>query len=85
MVFESLGSNLLALIKEYNYRGIPIPIVRHITRHVRTIFFCLIVCLFSVSMVVVCCSLFYIRFFGCCVLNMYVFVFVCLSVGCGSA
>jgi hypothetical protein len=27
-----LGENLLSLIKHYDYRGIPIPIVRNITR-----------------------------------------------------
>lgn len=32
MIFETLGDNLLALIKRYNYRGIPIPIVRELTR-----------------------------------------------------
>lgn len=32
MVFEVLGSNLLTLVKKYDYRGIPIPIVREITR-----------------------------------------------------
>lgn len=30
MVFEVLGDNLLALIKYYNYRGIPIPFVRRL-------------------------------------------------------
>jgi hypothetical protein len=34
MVFEVLGDNLLALIKEFDYRGIPIPIVRNLTRQV---------------------------------------------------
>ena len=34
MVFELLGSNLLDLIKLYHYRGIPIPIVKYITRQV---------------------------------------------------
>ena len=32
MGFEVLGKNLLNLIKKYNYRGIPIPLVREITR-----------------------------------------------------
>ena len=32
MVFEVLGENLLSLIKKYNYRGIPISIVKNITR-----------------------------------------------------
>lgn len=34
MVFEVLGDNLLALIKHYNYRGIPIPFVRKLARQV---------------------------------------------------
>ncbi|RYG50585.1 hypothetical protein EON66_11685, partial [archaeon] len=34
MVFETLGDNLLALIKAYKYRGIPIAIVRKIARQV---------------------------------------------------
>lgn len=34
MVFEVLGDNLLSLIKHYNYRGIPIPFVRKLTRQV---------------------------------------------------
>ena len=34
MVFEQLGSNLLDLIKLYNYRGIPIPIVKYITKQI---------------------------------------------------
>jgi len=34
MVFEPMGPNLLALIKDYNYRGIPMDIVREITRQV---------------------------------------------------
>jgi len=33
MVFDVLGDNLLALIKHYDYKGIPIPIVRNLTRH----------------------------------------------------
>ena len=32
MAFEVLGRNLLSLVKKYDYRGIPIPIVREITR-----------------------------------------------------
>lgn len=32
MVFEVLGDNLLALIKKYDYKGIPIPIVRNLAR-----------------------------------------------------
>ena len=32
MAFEVLGKNLLSLIKKYDYRGIPIPIVREICR-----------------------------------------------------
>lgn len=31
MVFEVLGHNLLKLIKEYDYRGIPIEVVKKIT------------------------------------------------------
>jgi len=34
MVFEPMGPNLLALIKHYNYRGIPMDLVRCITRQV---------------------------------------------------
>lgn len=34
MVFEVLGDNLLTLIKHYNYRGIPIPFIRKLTREV---------------------------------------------------
>lgn len=34
MVFEVLGDNLLSLIREYSHRGIPIPVVRHLTRQV---------------------------------------------------
>lgn len=36
MVFERLGDNLLTLIKHYNYRGVPLPIVRAVTRQVLT-------------------------------------------------
>lgn len=32
MAFEVLGKNLLALIKRYDYRGIPLNMVREITR-----------------------------------------------------
>ena len=32
MAFEVLGKNLLSLIKKYDYRGIPMPVVRNITR-----------------------------------------------------
>lgn len=32
MVFEVLGDNLLALIKAYNYKGIPLRVVRSLTR-----------------------------------------------------
>lgn len=32
MAFEVLGKNLLSLIKKYDYKGIPIKIVREITR-----------------------------------------------------
>eukprot|EP00347_Sterkiella_histriomuscorum_P011240 403373209 len=32
MAFEVLGRNLLSLVKKYDYHGIPIPIVREITR-----------------------------------------------------
>jgi hypothetical protein len=30
MVFEMLGCNLLSVIKRYDYRGIPLPIVRRL-------------------------------------------------------
>lgn len=32
MLFEVLGDNLLALIKRYNYKGIPIPVVQGLTQ-----------------------------------------------------
>jgi serine/threonine-protein kinase SRPK3 len=32
MVFEVLGDNLLALIKRYDYKGIPLPIVQNMAR-----------------------------------------------------
>lgn len=31
---QVLGDNLLALIKVYNYRGVPLPLVKHITKQV---------------------------------------------------
>jgi serine/threonine protein kinase len=34
MVFEVLGKNLLWLIRRYKHRGIPLPLVRRIARHV---------------------------------------------------
>jgi len=34
MLFEPMGPNLLALIKHYNYRGIPMDMVKSITRQV---------------------------------------------------
>ncbi|KAF2859936.1 CMGC/SRPK protein kinase, variant [Piedraia hortae CBS 480.64] len=34
MVFEVLGENLLGLIKRWNHRGIPMPLVKQITRQV---------------------------------------------------
>ena len=32
MVLEVLGKNLLNLVKRYGHRGIPIPLVREITK-----------------------------------------------------
>jgi serine/threonine-protein kinase SRPK3 len=32
MALEVLGKNLLAMIKKYDYRGIPVPIVRKIAK-----------------------------------------------------
>lgn len=32
MAFEVLGRNLLNLIRKYRHRGIPLPLVREITR-----------------------------------------------------
>ena len=32
MAFEVLGKNLLSLIKKYDYRGCPVPVVRQIAR-----------------------------------------------------
>lgn len=34
MVFEVLGENLLGLIKKWNHRGIPMPLVKQITKQV---------------------------------------------------
>ncbi|KAI5081546.1 hypothetical protein GOP47_0001289 [Adiantum capillus-veneris] len=34
MVFEYLGDNLLTLIKCYNYKGLPLETVKHISHHV---------------------------------------------------
>lgn len=34
MVFEMLGENLLKIIKKYEYRGIPIPIVKNFARQI---------------------------------------------------
>ncbi len=31
---QVLGDNLLALIKAYDYRGIPVPVVRRLTRQI---------------------------------------------------
>lgn len=36
MVFEVLGDNLLSLIKQYDYRGIPIPVVQRLTKQILT-------------------------------------------------
>jgi serine/threonine-protein kinase SRPK3 len=32
MAMEVLGKNLLSLIKKYDYRGVPIPIVRRLAK-----------------------------------------------------
>ena len=32
MAFEVLGKNLLSLVKKHDYRGIPLPLVREITK-----------------------------------------------------
>lgn len=32
MAFEVLGKNLLSMIKKYDYRGIPLPVVRRIAK-----------------------------------------------------
>jgi len=34
MVFETMGPNVLALIKRYNFKGIPLDIVRKVTTHI---------------------------------------------------
>lgn len=34
MVFELCGDNLLTLIRRYNYRGLPLVVVRYIAKHV---------------------------------------------------
>lgn len=34
MVFEYLGDNLLTLIKRYRYRGLPLAMVRQLSRHI---------------------------------------------------
>lgn len=34
MVFEVLGKNLFHFIRKYNFRGIPMPLVREVTRQV---------------------------------------------------
>lgn len=34
MVFEVLGENLLGLIKRYQHRGVPIPIVKQVAKQV---------------------------------------------------
>jgi len=36
MVFEVLGDNLLSLIREYNHRGIPLSVVRHLAKQMLT-------------------------------------------------
>jgi len=33
MVFEVMGENLLALVKHFDYNGLPVPMVRRLTRH----------------------------------------------------
>jgi serine/threonine-protein kinase SRPK3 len=33
MVFETMGPNILALIKKYNFKGVPIDVVRKVTLH----------------------------------------------------
>lgn len=32
MSFEVLGTNLLSLIKKYDFRGVPMPVIREIVR-----------------------------------------------------
>jgi serine/threonine-protein kinase SRPK3 len=34
MVFEILGVNLLEIMKRYDYKGIPVPFVRRISKHI---------------------------------------------------
>ena len=34
LVFECMGPNLLSLIKRYNYQGVPVPLVKHVTRQI---------------------------------------------------
>lgn len=34
MVFETMGPNLLALIKKYNFKGVPLDLVRKVSAHV---------------------------------------------------
>ena len=34
MVFEILGVNLLEIMKRYDYKGIPVPLVRRMTKQV---------------------------------------------------
>ena len=34
MVFDKMGSNLLSLIKLYHYKGLPIPMVKVITKQI---------------------------------------------------
>lgn len=34
MVFEILGVNLLEIMKRYDYKGIPVPLVRRITKQI---------------------------------------------------
>lgn len=34
MVFEILGVNLLEIMKRYDYRGIPIPLVRKMSKQI---------------------------------------------------
>ena len=34
MVFEILGVNLLEIMKRYNYNGIPLPLVRRMTKQI---------------------------------------------------
>ena len=34
MVFETMGDNLLTLIRLYNHKGVPLDVVRHLTRQI---------------------------------------------------